>query len=126
MCLPASVVEDTALTRRDALVVASVRAKLIAKLDLSSLKLILNEGVYASIVRILTSGVASLGLVGVQVLFGLLCDLFVVGHSECGKGRLFLCVVNKVFRMMNLIYSALEAVSCRLFVVIAVEVMSSI
>lgn len=78
--LPALVIGDTTLGRRNSLVVASVCAQLIAKLDVSALELVLNVGVDTSVLDIIGSGGTSLGLVGVEVLLGLLGDLLVVGR----------------------------------------------
>lgn len=82
LCLPALVICDTTLRRRDALVVTSVCAQLIAKLDVSTLELVLSHGVDTSIVGIIGAGGTGLGLVGVEVLLGLLGDLLVVGHFD--------------------------------------------
>ena len=77
--IPALVIGDTTLGRRNALVVASVCAQLIAKLDVSALELVLNVGVDTSVLDIIGAGGTSLGLVGVEVLLGLLGDLLIVG-----------------------------------------------
>jgi len=78
--LPALVIGDTTLGRRNALVVASVCAQLIAKLDVSALELVLGMGVDTGVLDIIGAGGTGLGLVGVEVLLGLLGDLLVVGR----------------------------------------------
>lgn len=77
--VPASVVEDTALAFRNALVVSRIGTQLIVVQDLCAraLKLLLRG-----------RGDACLELVGVEVGRGLLCDLGVVGHLDAAIWRL--------------------------------------
>jgi hypothetical protein len=83
--LPSTGIRVTTFLRRDTLVVASIRAQVGVILNMCTRELVLNSGVYTSIVTGRGLSSAGLGLVAVEVSLSLVGDVakFVLSRCHC-------------------------------------------